>query len=37
MYRKIPTVTSRFNPVKAFSVGVLLLAIATTYAMKVSF
>jgi len=37
MYRKIPTVTSRFNPAKVFSVGVLLLAIATTYAMKVSF
>lgn len=36
MYRKIPTVSSRFNPTKAFSLGVLLAAIALTYAMRVS-
>jgi len=36
MYRKIPTVSSHFNPTKAFSVGVLLMAIALTYAMRVS-
>ena len=36
MYKKIPTVTSRINPTKAFSVGVLLMAIALTYAMRVS-
>ena len=37
MYKKIPTVSQRFNPVKAFSVGVLLLTMAATYALGVSF
>ncbi len=37
MYRKIPTVSSRFNPMKAASVSVLLLAMAATYALRVSF
>jgi hypothetical protein len=36
MYKKIPTVSSRFNPTKALSVGVLLMAIMVTYAMRVS-
>ena len=35
MYKKIPTVSSRLNPTKAFSVGVLLMAIMVTYAMRV--
>ena len=36
MYKKIPTVSTRLNPSKAFSVGVLLMAIIVTYAMRVS-
>jgi len=36
MYRKIPTVSSRFNPTKAFSVGLLLLTMAATYALHLS-
>lgn len=37
MYRKIPTVSSRFNPMKAISASVLLLTMAATYALQVSF
>jgi len=35
MYKKIPTVSSTFHPVKMVSMGVLLLAMAATYAMRV--
>lgn len=36
MYKKIPTVSSTFNPVKAISMGVLLLTMAATYILRVS-
>lgn len=39
MYKKIPTVSSRFHPMAgtvAVSLGLALLAMAATYAMRVS-
>ena len=36
MYKKIPTVSSRFNPMMAVSLALMVLAIAASYAMRVS-
>jgi hypothetical protein len=36
MYKKIPTVSSTIHPVKAISMGALLLAMAATYLLRVS-